>query len=280
MGKKQLAVVVVVVGVFCSAALALPPMGPPRGTLRQGQFGAGFEYGYSDMDLEYSWKEKITAVNTADPTDTHSESGKDSGKAEDLKSNMLFGNIAYGIVDNWEVFVRLGAADMEIEDDLEFGYGFAWGFGTKATFFQDGDITWGVLAQVTWFDPDDEDISFDEEIDDVEVDLSGSVEIDWWEVQIAVGPTWQVGDTLCIYGGPFLHLVDGDLNEKATGSVDVEGETFDVTYNGAADLQEESVFGGYVGGQWDLAQNASLYAECQFTGDAWGVGVGGIFRLP
>jgi hypothetical protein len=281
MEKKQLAVVVAVVGVLCSVALALPPMGPPRGTLRQGQFSAGFEYGYSDMDLEYSCKMKITAVNADDPDDIpYDESGKDSGKLEDFKTNMFFGNIAYGVVDNWDVFVRLGAADLEIEDDLEFSYGFAWGFGAKATFFQDGDITWGMLAQMTWFDPDDEDISFTEDLDDVEVDLSGSVEVDWWEIQIAAGPTWQLADNLCIYGGPFLHFVDGDYDEKATGSVDVEDETYDVTYKLACDLEEESMFGGYVGGQWDMAENASLYGECQFTGDAWGVGVGGIFRIP
>jgi len=73
-------------------------------------------------------------------------------------------------------------------------------------------------------------------------------------MQIAVGPTWKLNDTLSIYGGPFVHLIDGDVEN--------------------ADLEEDSAFGGYVGAEAALADNTSLFGEIQLTGSGWAIGAG------
>jgi hypothetical protein len=263
MEKKVLLLGVVVVGVLCSAAFALAPMGPPIATLKQGQWSAAGEYGYSKMDLQADVKWSASGPGLA-------ESGKESTTVKDFKSSMFFANLGYGVSDNWEAFLRLGAADVKMQGGFDGGYGFAWGFGTKVTFLKQDSITWGGLFQMTWFNPGDDKMTDD--VNDVLV--SGNAEVNWWEMQIAVGPSWQTGG-LCIYGGPFLHFLNGDYDEKLTGTGSISKAT--------ANIEQDSEFGGYVGAQCDLGnwiQNASWNADLQFTGDAWAFATGVIWRLP
>lgn len=276
MEKRILLLVVILMGVglWSSAALALPPIGPPKAGLDKDQLSAAFEYGYSDMDLKGTGELKAEA-----PTAPWSGSFKWEGEIEDFKSNMYFGNLGYGITDNWEAFVRLGAGDLELEDELEFGSGFAWGFGTKMTFAQEGALTWGGLFQMTWFNPGDEDVIADETWNGDSLTASGDLEIDWWEIQIAVGPTWQMNDSICIYGGPFLHFVDGNAEGKSTGTANIGGTDYPVSAKESVDFEEDSVFGGFVGAQFDINENTSWNIEYQLTGDAWAIGTGIVWRF-
>jgi opacity protein-like surface antigen len=221
MEKKMLlvAVVLMVLALAGSSALALAPMGPPTAGLKTGQFRVGIEYAYSNVDMEI-----------------------ESDELDDVTSNMIFGNLGYGIMDDWEAFVRLGVANADIEDsDFSGDYGFAWGLGTKVTFLKQENLNWGALFQMTWTNSEDDDVEFD-----------------FYDMQIAVGPTWKLSDTLSIYGGPFVHLIDGD--------VDSGHHTYD--------LEEDSAFGGYVGAEAALADNTSLFGEFQFTGAGWAIGTG------
>ena len=278
--EKRIAVLVValvVVSMFSSVALALPPMGPPRATAGQGQWTIGAEYGRGEMDLETSGDVRNVIFGTAFERSTEFD-------IEGLESNMFFANLSYGIHDNWDVFVRLGAADGEgvIDEDppsgtgttytgMDGSLGFAWGIGTKATFWQDGDVTWGGLFQATWSDPDGSDV-------DLKGDpaFSGDADLDFWEVQIAAGPTVEFDD-FRVYGGPFLHFVGGDL--------DISGQTVDqpgsipITMTASQDVEEKSILGGYVGAQWLMAENTTCNVEFQVTGDAWAIGVGAIWTF-
>jgi len=271
-----LVVALVVISTFSSVALALPPMGPPRATAGQEQWTIGAEYGRGEMDLETSGD--VGSVTLGTPVNSRTKYD-----IEGLESNMVFGNVCYGIHDNWDVFVRLGAADGEgvIDEDppsgtgttytgMDGSLGFAWGIGTKATFWQDGDVTWGGLFQATWLDPDGSDV-------DLKGDpaYSGDADLDFWEVQIAAGPTVEY-DNFRVYGGPFLHFVGGDL--------DISGQTVSAgpittTMTASQDIDEQSIFGGYVGAQWLLAENTTCSIELQATGDAWAIGVGAIWTF-
>ncbi|MHC4557864.1 MAG: hypothetical protein ACYTFW_16525 [Planctomycetota bacterium] len=272
-----LAVALIVVGIYSSVAFALPPMGPPRAFLGQEQWVVGVEYAYQEMDLE-TWGtvyETWAGIPIA--------SDYSNCELEGLKSNIVLGRVGYGISDTWDIFVRLGIADAEgkiVEtqaggvpgaeyDGFEGSYGLAWGFGTRATFWREGDLTWGGLFQMTWAEPDDSSI-------DLRGDPAfiGEAELDFEEVQIAVGPTWQLDD-FRIYGGPFYHFVKGDL--VLSGQTDTPG--FDVVTRSSQDIREESQFGGYAGVQWHMNKNTSWHAEYQFTGDAWGIGIGAIWRF-
>ena len=277
--EKRIAVLVValvVISMFSSVALALPPMGPPRATAGQGQWTIGAEYGRGEMDLETSGD--VRTVTAGTPANSRTKYD-----IEGLESNMFFANLSYGIHDTWDVFVRLGAADAadDIAEDppsgtgttytgMDGSLGFAWGVGARATFWEDGDVTWGGLFQATWLDPDGSDV-------DLKGDpaFSGDADLDFWEIQIAAGPTVEY-DNFRVYGGPFLHFVGGDL--------DISGQTVSAgpittTIAASQDVEEQSIFGGYVGAQWLMAENTTCNVEFQATGDAWAIGVGAIWEF-
>ncbi len=279
--KKRTAILVVAlmaVSMCNSVALALPPMGPPRATVGQDQWTVGVEYGRGEMDLE-------TSGTTRSVTGVTPVTSKTKFDIEGLESNMVFANVGYGIFDNWDVFVRVGGADDSgtIAEDpppnggtgstytgMDGNFGIAWGVGTRATFWEDGNVTWGGLFQATWLDPGESDV-------DLKGDpaYTGDADLDFWEIQIAAGPTVEF-DKFRVYGGPFLHFVSGNL--------DISGRTVDqpgsipVTMTVSQDVEEQSIFGGYVGAQWLMDANTLCNVEFQATGDAWAVGVGAIWR--
>jgi len=280
----SLALIFMVVGACNSVVLALTPMGPPRATLQEGQWAFGLEYGHNEMDLESFGPVKETQFLLGNPLITVSSFAK--YEIENLKSNMYLARLGVGTWENWDLFVRFGASDAQDEisevladgtpgdqyKDYDGGLGFAWGFSTRATFYEQGDTTWGGLLQITWANPDASDIT-----NENDSTFSGDVEIDYWEVQVAIGPTVEF-ENLRIYGGPFLHFLNGDLNLNGQ-SIDPGPGVDLITTEYSHEIREKSQLGGYAGAQWYTGQNSSLFTEFQFTGDAWGVGVGTLWRF-
>lgn len=273
------AVTLIVSSVLSSVVLALPPMGPPKALLGQNRWDIGLEYGHQTMDLEADGK-----VEEIIPEFGFATSRKDEHNIDDLKSSIVMGRAGYGITDDWDAFVRLGLADVKGDIEHTFpdnappdeyrgfdgGFGLGWGFGTKATFWQGDVLSLGGLFQITWLEPDKSSIGMSGD-----PAFSGDAEIDVREVQIAVGPTWRVADSIHIYGGPFLHFVDGDLD--ISGRTVLEGT--EILMETTGDIEEESGLGGYVGAHLDVNQNTSCFIECQLTGDAWGIAIGAAQRF-
>ncbi len=277
----MLAGVVMVVSLFSSVALALPPMGPPKAMVGQDQWTLGLGYSYSEMDLDAHGRgrENQGAGFAAPALDKH--------EIESLTTNMVLVSLGFGISDSWDAFVSVGGADAtdDITEELASGadgnkytgldgsFEVCYGIGSRVTFWEDGDITWGGLFQILWQNPDG---SIDLTVaNDPTFTLKGDAELDFWELQIAVGPTWE-GDDFRVYGGPFLHIVDGDIDLDATG-VDAFAATWQVESSG--EITEASQFGGYAGAQLDLDENTTANIEIQFTADAWAVGLGAIWRF-
>ena len=229
--KLSLVVVILTALVLTGSALALAPMGPPTAGLKTGQFRAGVEYSYSSTDLKVDFD-------------------GDTVKVKHVKSNLFMADLGYGIMDDWEGFVSVGTSDIRGDYDglsASGKYGFAWGFGTKYTFLKQDNLSWGVLGQVDWQHSRDKDAEggFD-------------VKADPYEIQIAVGPTYKLSDTLAIYGGPFLQFI--------RGNIEVEGDSFK--------LRESGVFGGYVGLEAQLCENTSMTGEFQLADGAWALATG------
>jgi len=261
---------VLLMATLTSTAFGLAPLGPPTAGLNQGQFRLSGEYAYSEMDVEIDPPHYV------------------NGTMPDLKSNMVFGNLGYGVMDNWEGYVRLGIANAEFSkidwdndpQDERYGfdgdYGFAYGFGTKYTFWeQTDDLHWGLLFQMTWIDTDGS-ADGTEQSGEGTAFLDRDIELDYYEIQIAVGPTWQATQSLCVYGGPFLSFPSGDFDEdyRAYAIIDGTLTLVDGPEKHSADLEEESMFGGYVGAQLDVTEQMTAFAEVMFTSDAWGLGIG------
>lgn len=244
---KNVAITTIVV-LMCSQAHGLTFMGPPKAELEQGQYSLGIDYSFSDVDAEVS--------------------GYGVSWTEDIKTNTLFFNLGYGIADGWEGFLRLGIADVEA-DDFNGDNEFVYGFGTKFTFSEQDAISWGTLLQIGWFSSNDSGTVITEGHT-----ITGKQEIDVYEIQIAIGPTYEVDD-LKIYGGPFLHFISGDYDWSGT----VTGPVINGSGSFSWDIEEESVFGGYIGISKDLTENTNIGIEFQYTGDAQAIGVRYVLRF-
>ena len=300
-----MAVVVMVVGLCASSALALDPMGPPTAGLKAGQLSAGLDYAFSEADLEFDGKFDIYGYELIGPDwqPLYPCAIEDKLTFEAVEMHKAYLTIGYGIQDNWEAFLRIGGAraeaqkptraiyaemedngdyyDVDIYEDgpcHDFDSGFAVGLGTKATLYEEGALKIGVLGQASWTEMDIR-VKYQGVIDDDywgidglwAVPVEGDLEL--WEIQIAVGATYELSPKFTVYGGPFFYMVDGDYDFKGEGILEgtVSG---DIGVKGSYDVEEDSSFGGYVGAQIEVTDNAFFNAECILTGDGIGVGTG------
>jgi opacity protein-like surface antigen len=249
----------------------------------QDQYAIGLGYSHSQMDLEAFGKAREDPDGGGWLPTSYTKH-----KIEDYTTNMILARLDYGATQDMDVFLCLGFSDAkdEMSEDratgslgneysgLDCDFGFAWGLGTRATFWQEGDVSWGGLLQVLWENPDEGDI----DVTPTDADpsrLTGDAEFDLWQVQIAAGPTVQM-EGFCVYGGPFLHFVRGDLEASLSGT-----DSFTATnrIELSQDIRQESELGFYAGLQADASESISWYAEYRITADAWGVGIGAVRRF-
>jgi len=298
--KALLTVGLVGMAILASTARGGAPMGPPMALLGEGHWGLGGEYGHENMDLRASGT--IQAVYEDVPFDF-----VETVRINDLAMNMFFGTLAYGVCDNWDIFVRVGVADAQddarassnspvnpvppdIELPLQLGvvqnyplgsldsnFGFAWGVGTRATFCRSGPWSFGGLVQATWFKPADSDIRY---IDPFwgpgqGVEHVGNAELDFWETQVSLAVCYQV-DTWRLWAGPFLQFVAGDFDRD--GRILFDGVDMGDRFRASSELQQESEIGAHFGADWGLSKQLDLWVEGQVTGDSWFAGVGLVFK--
>ncbi len=264
--------VFMIVGLGGSVAPALDPMGPPASGLKRGQFKIGLDSSYSEMDLELRngvWAESIDGVFF------------DSGDAtnftlKDFEISRDYANFGYGLIDQLEVFLRLGGTNGNFGDSLwEDGEEFdsssdlAVGGGIKATFLKVGGFKLGGLFQASW-------AAFDGQLYAPHWAAADFVEIDIAEVQIAVGPSYTWADRISIYGGPFFHFVGGDLYDTFS-EVDTGGGLLTSEY--VWQIDEDSVFGAYFGFQLYLIGGCSFNVEYQHTAAADALGASLMWRF-
>ena len=238
---RKLVMAMMVLGA-AGQAFALAPLGPPMATLDRGKMSLGFDFADSEMNIKW------TGFGVSETL-------------EDVDTQVYMANLGLGLDDNWEIFVRLGTADHEM-GGYQGSSGFAYGFGTKVTLSDSDPLSWCALFQMTWSESSDT-LSMD-------IPPYGTIDadfdIDIIEIKIAIGPTYRK-DNFSLYGGPFLHLIDGDIDISALGDT------------GSFDLKQKSEFGGYVGAQFDLAESSSLFIEYQMTGDASAIAGGIVWRF-
>lgn len=260
-------IVLLLISFVNSGAFALDPMGPTTADLRQYESEIGIDYISSTMDIELingKWTESINGAFN------------DAGEAvsfelKDFEMNKIYANFGYGIWEGCELFLRLGGVNTEFGDSIweageEFdsNTNFSFCIGSRATFYDAGDFKIGRLIQVSWTNIDG-DLKAPQWIE------ADAVDIDLLEVHFAIGPTFTSPNGSSIYGGPFFHFVDGDLEDKFTD----EGITSKYSW----DIDETSTFGGYLGAQMYIAQNTFFNIEYQHTSGADALGLSFIWRF-
>ena len=217
---------VLIVLIVCSQALGLTYMGPPTTIVREGDFGIGFDYSQAETDI------RIEGTSSVLP---------------DIETDAYLARLILGVADGVELAARIGMADID-----DGGNDFAWGASMKLSSGAPRGFDLGTLFQFT---------ATKSEESGYVGPIWVTAELEIYEFQIAVGPSFRE-DGLCIYGGPFVHFITGNVD----GGIGALPYSFD--------LEQESEFGGYIGMSFELAKNSDLAIEYQVTGDAYAIGIG------
>lgn len=269
MKMKKLPIIIVLF--LTVKVFALDPLGPPLTTKNKDQFIAGFEYLTGEMDLHADNFNMSTPVGTLQfPCDDF----------KDMELNRFHVNILTMFGNNYDIFLRLGLTYIDPDrhsnqDNLagsigDSDSGFTYGAGVRATLFEsnEGKVDWGFLAQFSYAQLDFDDKTYVVNGSDVVI---SKTTLDMLNIQIAAGPTYQLSDSLCVYGGPFLNFLNGEV--ELSGKVRVNDT--EVKVEDSSDIEELSEFGGFVGLSTELAKNTNFNIEFQMTDDAQAIG----FRL-
>jgi hypothetical protein len=291
--------------VFAPTALGGAPMGPPMGLLGEGHWGFGGEYGHSNMNLEGDGRLRTT-YGVDSPAGGVTWSFDEKLHIDDLESDMFFATVGYGICDNWDVFVRLGAANAKADvtgsgnipadphdpgdvvdagrqcydlGSLDSNFGFAWGVGTRATLCRWGRWSFGGLTQATWFSPQDSSVEYTDPLWKDGVRHVGDASLEYWQAQLSLALAYQV-DTWRFWVGPFFQYVNGELDRK--GSILYEDGSYPDRFCASSDVElagDNSLYGVHFGANWGITEHVDLWAEGQVAlEDSWFVGIGLIIK--
>ncbi|MDH7599489.1 MAG: hypothetical protein QHH07_07640 [Sedimentisphaerales bacterium] len=272
-------------------ARAVVPFGPPRAVIGAGHFTFGGDY--------------ITANGQMSSFGLYKEGYVDGTvwyckynqlQIQDLEIQAALGSIGYGLGDSWDLIARVGTGAAKgkvvVPDfsssnapptdffnpgtkfDLDHGNDLAWGIGSRMTFAETGDLALGTVLQVLWLSPKPAGVRFKDPQDST-ITISGDADLSYWEVQLGIGATLNLG-TVWVYGGPFLYFSKGTF--KLDGTWQEQGwspEPIIVDH----DIRDQSNIGGFGGLHWNASDNVGFYVEGQYLSDGWAVGGGGLIRV-
>jgi hypothetical protein len=253
---KRLIVITIGVMLMSSQVLAFDLMGPTTSRLKDsGKTSVAVEYFWSCMELD---------------ADGIPDLGLTSDTIDDFEIDKTTANLALGMGRGSEIFFRFGVTDADTANNDDWGgipsnmgssdEVLVLGGGIKWTLYQDTSFGWGLLTQVSWAQYDFDGRSY--YVGAHNVTLSPEFEI--VEVQLATGPTLKLNKDITIFGGPFLYFLNGSADFEGT----IDGSSTTVS----ADLDQESILGGYIGAGLDLGQNANIAVEIQATSGNYGMG--------
>lgn len=261
--KRSLSVVVaLLIAMGGSVALALDPLGPPKAGPAAGQFqiGADILYGAADTEIHEKYSSRTFQNGVFQPD--QSVSGRTWVKWGNQPTSKLYANLGYGILQNWEAFLRLGGADYGWNNDSLLTVG----GGTKATFYETGNWSFGGILQLTWTGWDDESEMYYG---------TSSSENSVTEAQAALGACYQFSPQFSLYGGPFATYYEGTSESKG---VSVSGTS--VTFlEGSRDTDVDAWFGGYLGLRIQIHEKATAAIEYQYTADAYAFAASIVYRF-
>jgi len=263
--KPLLAVITIMLHFCCSVTLALDPIGSPAGTLKRGQFGIGADYSFSKMDFKAKGRSILTIYNLTSGDIIGTQSQEQHLSLDGIKVHKAYANLGYGITDSLEAFLRLGAANAEWKGDGDTHFSF--GFRTGLTFYQKDALQLSALAQYSWAESDFDSLPLTTVVGGISYPMLMSGRLNMQELQIALGPTYELTKGISLYGGAFFHFIDGKLNLRSrpfTTGIPGIGCYLDSSY----DIDQVSELGAYIGAKIDTTKNISYSIEYQHTASA------------
>ena len=268
---RYVGLALMVVSLIHSSVYALDPLGPPGADLLKGELKGGIDVSWSFQDLN-TIQGKYTQTTDGVLTDSGTAG---LGTLEDFETYRAYATFAYSPIRNWEAFVRLGGTMGELGDefwsdseDFESQPEFALGAGIRATFFEEIALKVGGIIQANVTE-------FDGQVDASHWPAPDYLEIKMFEVQAALGVTYLFSDRLALYGGPFAHVIYGELDYVYSEAV--SGDL--VTWRFNWDIEDDINYGGFLGARIMLRQDCSFNIEYQQTSDAQAIGASLMLRL-
>jgi len=268
-----ISLVLIAIGLGPATALALDPMGPPLAEVEKGWFSAGIDYSFSDMDIELGeadFDQYISGVKTA-------SGSAPSVTLEGFQPHKAYANVGYGVFDNWQAFLRLGAATAnsggkvwDLGEEFDGSIDFAIGGGIKATFYEGFYTTIGGLAQVNY-------TRYDGNLSGSDWSAPDFISIDLAELQVALGVTYRWTQRLSVYAGPFAYFAMGNFEGSFSTTADEINGLIRTDYS--RDIDEGPTFGGYLGARIMMSDDRFFNIEYQQTSDASAVGAGLMFKF-
>ncbi len=241
MSEKILWICIAVILCLSVDMYAIDLMGPPTVTHKVLQVSLGLEHSYSEENVQLAGYSPSTL-----------------DKLNDVRRNTVYGKLGVGLLYNCEFFFRIGAATLKASEiDFNGSTDPVLGWGTKVTFYRGKRIDLGALFQWSMFEG--KETGF---MDAWGFNALEKINVD--EQHFAVGATVNM-DGWRLYGGPFYYVFKGDITIK---------EIARPSNQIGPDMEEESEYGGYIGGQFDLGATSYLTVEYVNTGEGWGIGVG------
>lgn len=265
MRKSQLAGAIIVLCFCCSAGFALDPLGSASDKLQKGQFGIGVDYSDSDIDFKAKGRSNLEIYNVTIGSLVGIQSEKQRLDLDGVEVQKAYANLGYGITDNLEAFLRLGAADADWRDDGDTHFSF--GLRTGVTFYQKDALRLSALAQYSWVQTEFDSLPLTTVVSGTSYPLLMSGRLSMHEIQIAMGPTYELTDNVSLYGGGFFHLMDGTLDLKGSATT-VGIPQFRYDLDSSYDIDQVSELGVYIGAWIKTANNISYSIEYQHTNSA------------
>lgn len=267
---RYFGLVLIIAGLMSSSAYALDPLGPPACNLQKGQYQGGIDLALSFQDIETSvgdWARYEDGV-----LDEAGAVGL--GTLDNFETYRAYLTVGYSPEYSWELFARLGGITGELGDEFwSEGEGFesrrelALGGGVRKTFFEEIALKIGGVVQANW-------TQFDGQLEASHWFGPHYLEVDMLEIQAALGATYLYSDRVAFYGGPFVHLIYGDLEYVYS----VAEFSNLVTWRFDWDIDEDINYGAYFGARFMLRRDCSFNIEYQQTNNAYAIGAGLMLR--
>ena len=213
-------------------ATAVPPVGPPEPLADTGKFALGVGYWFAQSVMKFNG-----TLN-----------GQPTLRAFSAWSNQYYAQGNYTFLKDWEVYARLGAADLRVGPIVDLHEsGQAWGsVGFKGVLYRYNNFAVGPLFEWSWYAH------------------PGSPFYDQWNVDFGASAQYKLPALrdLTLYGGTLLywHEAKSDLihnNIGLPGGVPVAGQI---------KQQQWSNFGEFLGVKLPLVKESLFFmTEAQLT---------------
>lgn len=268
-----LGLMLLMAGLRGSLAMALDPMGPPGSVLQPGDYKVTVDYAFGQMDLDLAggkWSSRLDG-------DPYNAGAANPVTIQDFETHRVYGGLGYGVLEDWDVFVRLGGANATFGDsiwkageDFEGGNDLLVGAGIKGTFYETDRVRFGGLLQGSYAE-------YEGKLDVSGWPSSDSVEATITEAQLSLGASYLWTQRVALYAGPFVHYIAGDFENRVTLYDDNLSGLMHSVYTW--EIDNGLTYGGYIGAQIVLGHNCLCSVEYQQTSDANTIGLGLMWKI-